>query len=173
MSNESNKLRSMINSADEEADNIDISIDSIDKQIDELQEKFDAIKNGIMTPASNDLIAYLDSTKIDELNIIYNDCTLIIGIQYNDINVTDWEIRDSTGNTVYKYIGIGWDNDSNILNFKNKWDFGYDYLYHPLGTSGTYGIQPMIDALNNGKSTLTANKNTIINSKDVFEDYAT
>ncbi len=173
MSAESDKLREMINSADEEIENIVGSIGSIDSQIDELQDEFDAIRNGMMTPAADDLVAYLDSTKIIEIEVLYGDCTTVIGIQYNDINVTDWKIIDATAIVRYEYLGAGWDGDTNIINYKDSWDFGYDYLYHPLGTTGTYGIQPMMDALNNGKSSLNGNKDTISDSKTVFEDYAT
>jgi len=174
MSAESDKLRSMINSADEEVENIDASIGSIDSQIDELQDEFDAIRNGLMTPAADDLVGYLDSTKIVELEIIHGPgCTLVVGPQYDDINITDWIILDSTAIPVYQYLGVGWDSDTIVINFIDTWNFGDDYLYHPLGTTGTYGIQPMIDALNNGKSTLNGNKDTVSDSKTVFEDYAT
>ena len=173
MSTESDKLRDMISSADEKVANIEGSIEVVDGQISELQEEFDAIRDGLMTPAADDLIAYLDSTKMIEIEAIYGDCTLVVGPQYDDINVTDWKIIDSTAITRYEYLGVGWDGDTIIINYKDTWDFGYDYLYHPLGTSGTYGIQPMIDALNNGKSTLNGNKDTVSDSKTVFEDYAT
>jgi hypothetical protein len=173
MSVESDKLRSMINSADEEIENIDSSIGAVDGQIDELQEEFNAIRNGLMTPVANDLLTYLGSTKILEIEALYGDCDLIVGPDYDDINVTDWTIIDATAITRYEYLGAGWDGDTIIIGYKNSWDFGYDYLYHSLGTSGTYGIQPMIDALNNGKSALNANKDTIFDSKTTFEDYAT
>ena len=173
MSAESDILRDMISSADEKVANIEGSIEVVDGQIDELQDEFDAIRNGLMTPAADDLIAYLDSTKMIEIEAIYGDSTTVIGVQYDDINVTDWKIIDATAITRYEYLGVGWDGDTNVINYKDTWDFGYDYLYHPLGTSGTYGIQPMIDALNNGKSTLNGNKDTISDSKTVFEDYAT
>lgn len=173
MSTESDKLRSMINSADEEVANIEASISSIDSQISELQEEFDAIRDGMMTPAADDLLAYLDSTKLIEIEAVYGDSTVVVGVQYDDINLTDWKIIDATAITRYSYLGVGWDGDTNVINYISSWNFGYDYLYQPLGTSGTYGIQSMIDALNNGKSTLNSNKTKINDSKDVFEDYAT
>ncbi len=173
MSAESDKLRSMINSADEEVANIETNISSVDSQISDLQEEFDAIRDGMMTPAADDLLGYLDSTKVAEIEILYGDSTAVVGVQYDDINLTDWKIIDATAITRYEYLGVGWDGDTNVINYISSWNFGYDYLYHPLGTSGTYGIQPMIDALNNGKSTLNGNKDTISDSKTVFEDYAT
>ncbi len=174
MSAESDILRGMINSADEEIENIDANIGTVDSQISDLQEEFDAIRDGMMTPAADNLLGYLDSTKILELEIIHGPgCSVVVGADYDVIGVTDWVILDSTAVPVYAYLGVGWDGDTNIIGFKTSWDFGYDYLYHPLGTSGTYGIQPMIDALNNGKSTLNGNKDTISDSKTVFEDYAT
>lgn len=174
MSDESDKLRSMINSADEEIENIDASITSIDTEVASLQEEFDAIRDGLMTPAANDLLAYLDSTKLIEIEIIHGPgCYVTTGPDYDVVGVTDWAILDSTAVPVYVYLGVGWDGDTIIIAFKDTWDFGYDYLYHPLGTSGTYGIQPMMDALNNGKATLLGNKTTISDSKTVFENYAT
>lgn len=132
-----------------------------------------------MTKAANQMEAYLDSTKVIEIEQIYNEpCSLIIGSTYNDLvnistaTLTDWRIVDSTANTVYQYEGIGWDNDSIITKYISDWDFGKDYLIHPLITfDGTYGIYPNIDVYTKAKTTIEGSKDKISGSEEVLEDY--
>ncbi len=73
---------------------------------------------------------------------------------------------------LYEYEGIGWDNDSTIIKYIADWDFGKDYLIHPLITfDGTYGIYPNIDVYTKAKTTIEGSKDKISDSKEVLEDY--
>lgn len=144
----------------------------------ELEKKLNAIEY-YMTKAADQLEAYLDSTKVLEIEQIHGvSASLVIGSTYNDLNniddatLTDWYIIDATANILYKYEGIGWDNDSIIIKYIADWDFGKDYLIHPLITfDGDYGIYPNIDIFTKAKTTIEGTKNKITDSEEVLEDY--
>jgi 6-phosphogluconolactonase (cycloisomerase 2 family) len=74
--------------------------------------------------------------------------------------------------TLYEYEGIGWDNDSIIIKYISDWDFGKDYLIHPLITfDGDYGIYPNIDIFTKAKTTIEGTKDKITDSEEVLEYY--
>ena len=104
--------------------------------------------------------------------------TLVKGSTYNDLvnistaTLTDWTVVDSTGNILYRYLGAGWDNDSTITKYISDWDFGKDYLIHPLTTfDGTYGIYPNIDIMTKAQTTIQGARDKINDSESVLEDY--
>jgi len=91
---------------------------------------------------------------------------LIVGIG------TIISLRSTGSSILYEYEGVGWDNDSIITKYISDWDFGKDYLIHPLITfDGTYGIYPNIDIYTKAKTTIEGSKNKISNSEEVLEDY--
>ena len=45
-----------------------------------------------------------------------------------------------------------------ITQREGEYEFTYDHLYHPLGTSGSYGVVPRITALENSKTMVSNNK---------------
>lgn len=168
MSTASNKLREMINNADQQTEDIDSSVDQIDTQLTELQSQHDAIREGLLDVITSDMTSYLEITKIVEVggySVIYDP-------DFGESTVTTFYILDSTGGVLYEYEGIGWDSDTQIIDWVDKFDFGYDYLTHPLGITGTYGLNDRITQLNNAKALLGLNKTKITDSKTVFEDYA-
>lgn len=173
MSDASDKLRDMIDTADEQVDNINGSVDQVQVQIDELQEEDDAIVDGMLNPVASDLQTYLNDVKLPNYE---PGSSVVIGPQYNVIGytnqLTDWWIIDSTGNTVYQYAGIGWDSDPEIIAFLDEWDFGNDYLTRPMTSGATYGIRPYKANLNSAKSILQSNADKIEDSKDAFERFA-
>ena len=171
MSEYSDKLREIINSADDQIDNIDDSTNQIELQIEELEKQRDAIQYGMMDQISFiDLSSYLVITKVPEKGGVGG--YIVFGSDYGVVNVTDWIIYDGTNNPVYEFGGVGWDNDSTIIDFINKWDFGYDYINHAFNTSGTYGLQVKIDQLYDALNLLQSNRDKIGNSKSVFANYA-
>jgi hypothetical protein len=167
MSN-SSKLRELINNADGQAEDIDNSVTQIDTQLTELQSQHDAIREGLLDVITGDMTSYLEITKIVEVggSFVAHDP------DFGDSTVTTFYILDSTGGVLYEYEGIGWDSDAQIIDWVDKFDFGYDYLVHPLGITGTYGINDKITQLQNAKNLLTQNKTKVVDSKTVFEDYA-
>ena len=167
----SDKLREMINNADDQISGIDDSTSQIEIQIEEYESQRDAIQYDLMDQiAFIDLSSYLVVTKVPEFGGV--DGYIEFGGNYGIINVTDWIIYDGTNNPVYEYESINWDGDENIINWIRQWNFGYDYINHDFGISGTYGLQDKIDQLYNALNLLQANRNKIESSKDVFENYA-
>lgn len=171
MSEYSDKLREMINNADDQIDGIDDSTTQIITQIEEYEGQRDAIQFDMMDQiAFVDLSSYLVITKLPEVGGVGGYITF--GGDYGIINVTDWIIYDSTGDTVYEYKSIGWDDDPIIIDFIYQWNFGYDYIHHAFDTTGTYGLQANIDQLYSALNLLQENRSKIGSSKTVFSSYA-
>lgn len=161
------KLREMINNADQQSEDIDNSISQIDTQLTELNEQYDAIRQ-MLDDITSDTTSYLENIKIFEVggdSVIYDST-------FGESTVSSFHILDSTGNPIYEYQSVGWDDDTSIQTWVIQFDFSYDYLTHPLGVDGTYGIIPKIEQLNSAKNLLDANKTKVEDSKDVFENYA-
>lgn len=177
MTTSSDKLREMIDNADDASENINGSVDQIQSQIDELQDEDDAIVDGVLNPVSTELQSYLTNTKLPIFQTSDPGSTLVIGSQYNVIGytnqLTDWKILDSTSNVVYEYNGTGWDGDTTIIDLLDEWDFGNDYLTRPLTSGATYGIRPYKTNLETAKAMLENNADKITDSKTVFERFAT
>jgi len=172
-------LREMINVAPDQVTAIDNSIDQIDVQIDDLNTQIDGVQNGLCGVAESELLAYIDGTKIPELEIFYGDIELVTGptfgvIDYTLGNISDWQIIDSTtGSTVYEYLGVHWDGDSTITGKITDYAFGNDYLTRPLIPVGaTYGLIPAKANLIFAKGLLQTNANKIEASETTFEEYA-
>ena len=78
----------------------------------------------------------------------------------------------SASQILYEYEGVGWDNDSIITKYIADWDFGKDYLIHPLITfDGDYGIYPNINIFTKAKTTIEGSKDKISDSEEVLGDY--
>lgn len=175
-------LRQMINAAPGEVENIDANITQVDEQIADLEDKIDGVENGLCAVAASDLASYLDGTKLIEIELIYGTplntpFSVDYGPEYGTIDystggIIDWEIIDSTGNTMYKYLSTNWDGDSTIIQFISDYAFGNDYLTHPLGTDAFYGLYPLYDILVQSKTMLENNKAKIEQSETTFEGYA-
>jgi len=185
MANAADKLGQMSAESEFQAGNIEQSIEQVQEQIKEYNEEIDALQNGMCDVISHDttgtLTMYLDSTKLEEIELLYGDpfntpFELEYGPDYGKIDwedggVTDFKIVDSTANTMYKYSGTNWDNDPYIQKLIDDFDYANDYLTRPLITGATYGLIPNRDNLLNAKALLEQNKNKIAASKDAFEGY--
>ena len=178
-------LKEMMDVGDEQIENIQSSIDQIQEQIDDYNEKINAIQEAICSVIGDDstgsLTLYLDSTKVEEIELLYGDpgntpFEIEYGENYNTIDyddggVTDFRILDVTANIVYEYNGTNWDNDPIIEKLVNDYEFANDYLTRPLITGASYGLIPNRDNLSFALSILNANKNKVENTPDVFNDY--
>jgi hypothetical protein len=111
-----------------------------------------------------------------------------LGAGYNLTQINEWAIKLLLI-TIYEYLGAGWDGDSEIIQRQDDWDFGCDYLHHPLGVpadednspdcvlrvasgqKSSYGLYPKIASLNTAKTIITNNQSKVGNSKDIFDRY--
>lgn len=171
--------KEMLDAIDAQVADLNDGIAQIGQFVDDLQKQLNAIEY-YMTIAANNLETYLDGTMVFEIEQINGvSAELVIGSTYNDLNnistatITDWKIIDSTTSQIlYQYEGAGWDGDPIITGFTSDWNFGKDYLLHPLSTfDGNYGLYPRISALNNSRNTTQATKTKISNSGPIFEKY--
>lgn len=238
MSNESDKLKELIDDSSESAEDIQTSIDNVQSQIDELTEQQEAfefvmdnccndledilllpkgefiytfgnfrISNAIDwyvcdtelsnddTDPSNDA-TYVSSTVFEcdgdqtsifstDQEVVFVDGTSVI--VYSTVSTSTFNTGKTTVELnsavvpnpihivalpVYVYNGIGWDNDVDIQDRIDEFDFAYDYITNPLGTGGTYGTQAMIASLTDAKGLLTANKNKIVDSETKLARYS-
>ncbi len=160
-------LNAMLNAAPDQVINLESNIQSIDEQIAELQLQATAIEEGILDVDATALIVYLESVKLPTFP---PGSTVVIGSNYNVINLTDWSI-DGTSAPRYEYLGVGWDSDAVITQLITDWAFGYDYLTRALISGATYGIYPQIAALGSAKSLLETNQAKIEASIDVLGRY--
>jgi len=127
-----------------------------------------------------------------------------LGAAYNVTSINEWKIQQYqfviptpppilpgafVWVTVYEYLGVGWDNDTQIVEIQDDWDFGCDYLHHPLGVEAdagnspdcvlrvasgvqsSYGLYPRIASLTTAKTIITNNQTKVDDSEEVFDRY--
>lgn len=159
-------LRDMINTSSEEMINLDNSILQIDSQIKELQSQFDAIRHDMLDVIVGDMTSYLELKliELEGFDIYYPP-------NFGVDTISNFQIIDSTGNIIYEYMGIGWDDDEKIIDYIDRFNWGYDYLYHELGVDGTYGIYPRIVQLESAKNLLLSNKGKASQVESYLSDY--
>lgn len=182
MTTQSDTLKTMSEDADTQAEEIDQQIEQLDASIADYNEKIDAVENGQCAVAEDNLTAYLDGTKLTEIELLYGvplniPFSITYGsnyglIDYTDGGIIDFEIIDSTGNTMYSYEGVNWDSDATITKLVDEYEFGNDYLTRPLDSGATYGLIPNRDSLLDAKSILENNKQKGQDSKTSFADYS-
>jgi len=175
-------LQDMIDDAPDQISALDVSIGQINDQITDLTTEINAVTNDLCGVAETDLTAYLDGTKLTEIEILYGDPTSIPfsvdyggdygKIDYVDGGITDFRIIDNSGNIEYEVGVTHWDNDPLIVKLTGDYAFGNDYLTRPLDSGATYGLIPTRTALNTAKGILNNNKSKIQSSILIFEDYA-
>jgi len=168
MSEYSDKLTEMVNNVDDQVSSLNDSTAQLITQLADLEEQRDAIQYGLLDEIAIDMSGYLEIVK---LSSIVGASYITFGADYNVLNVTDWIIYNTLDNPVYVFEGVGWDNDSDIIDWITKWDFGYDYIYKAFGLTGTYGLQARITQLNNGLSLLVQNKDKVEGTESGFSGY--
>lgn len=187
MSNPSSVLGDMIAVADEQVENLESSLEQVQEQLDDYNEQATGIEDGQCGSISDDttgqLTIYLQTTKLQEIQITYPTAYLYKGTTYGSIawsdpgpvgNVTDWEYRvdDALPAITYTVVYIYTPgDDSNIDKWVSDFSFGNDYLTKPFTDGATYGVYANITALGSALSLLNSNKSKIENSKTSFEDY--
>lgn len=169
-------LGDMISVADEQVENLELSVEQVQDQVDGYTEIATGIEDGVCDVISNtttgELTVYLQTTKLQEIQVTYPAASFHKGTTYGNIsweggNVTDWEYRNGVV-VVYSYTP---GDDANIDKWVNDFSFANDYLTKPFTDGATYGVYANVTALDSAKSLLNSNKNKIESSKTFFEDY--
>ena len=176
-------LQEMIDNVEDQSENLASSITQVEKQRDALNVEIDGVQNGMCAVAESDLTAYMNGTKVPELEITWGGMfttpfVFTPGGNYGSINfttggITDWQVLDALSAVVYEYQApaTNWDGDTFIEGKINDFAFGNDYLTRPLASGATYGLIPSRDNLNVAKSILEDNKDKIDASVTAFADY--
>lgn len=87
------------------------------------------------------------------------------------VTVTD-HVLDVNDNIIYTYsAGYQDPSDSTADTFISQWTFAQDYLLHPVGLNGTYGLIPTRDNLSKGSTVMTSNKDKNVQMPEMFNSY--
>jgi len=186
-------LQEMIGSAPSEAENIDESVAQIEEEQAKLAEKDAAIRECVTDVARDDSTDYLNTIKLAEIQAAFPEVPGVLGpvyivyggtygtIDYATGNITDWEFRQDNYVIIppaivpdpayyVRYVYTPGD-DPSIDGWVDDYAFGNDYITHPVGIGAAYGLEPLSDMYEQGKSTLLGNKAKIEASVDVLKKY--
>jgi len=182
-------IQGMIDQVEGQLESVTNGIAQIQAQIDEFNEEITALEDtcDIIT---NEMTAYLDGTKLQEIQILHPDATsagVVYGINYGIIDyvagsLADWYIGYEIDNPsppplklpviLYQYLGTGWDGDTYISSRITDWAWMNDYLTRPLDSGATYGLIPNRDALLGALAILEEDKLKLEQSPSRLEPYA-
>jgi hypothetical protein len=184
---QANRINKLLRNAPDAAAFIGENILQLEHEEEELALDADAVEGAVCGVAESDLTTYLDTIKLAEILLLHPTAYLLYGPTYGDIdystgNITDWAywvnitpvpppILPPVPTIVYAYLGVGWDGDTQIIQWVDDFAYGNDLITKPLDTDGTYGLLPSIDQIQTGISLLTDNKDKIEAGIDVFSRY--
>jgi len=193
MSQETNKLTSMVKAAPGQVEGLGKSIDAVQDEMDSLQSEINAVTDGVCGTTEADARDIIDNTILPDHSGNTDSTSEIIiyfvtyGSTFGDINwipagnLTDWAIRKSVTPipppilppvivTVYSYTpGDYPDLDTWVTDYA----FGNDYITRPVTEGATYGLQPNWNLTDQGKSILETNQAKVDASITVLSRYAT
>ena len=148
---------------------------AINESIVDLQLEKSAINSKIMVTNKDLLEVRLEVKRVTFPVVSEHDPIIVYGATYDTNNISDWAIQvwDDGGSEyldAYVYEGIGWDSDEQIITYIGDYSFGYDWIHHdPALLTGTYGIQPLISALQDTVQILNGNIIKFTAADDVLE----
>jgi len=188
-------LAELIQAAPDESANIDSQVAQIEDIQDELEAKNASIRECVTDKARDDLTAYLNDDKLIEIQDQFPEIPGIVGpvyivyggtygtIGYSSGNITDWEFRQNNlvpdpgpppgpPDPAYyvRYVYTPGE-DALIDGWVEDYDFGNDYITHPVGIGAAYGLEPLVAMYEQGKATLLGNQAKIESSIAVFQKY--
>lgn len=175
MTQETDRLKTMAKNAPGQVAKIENSIAQVDATVESLTKEATAIKEGVCDNAKTEATDIINNTIFPDKSTDpgdYVDLGPTFGvIQWDPLgNLTDWTIKDSTGNEIYSYTpGDYLDLDDLVADYA----FGNDYLTRPPTTGATYGLYPKIASLGTAAALLESNADKVADSQAVFERYAT
>jgi hypothetical protein len=175
MTQETDRLKTMAKNAPDQVAKIESSIASVESTIEDITKEKDAIQDGVCGNSKTEAIDIIENTIFPDKQTDpgdYVDYGPTFGvIQWDPLgNLTDWAIKDSTGNEIYSYTpGDYIDLDDLVADYT----FGNDYLTRPPTTGASYGLIPKISSLTNAANLLNENADKVADSQAVFSKYAT
>jgi hypothetical protein len=175
MTQETDRLKTMAKNAPAQVGKIEGSISQVEATTEDLTKQKEAIEDGVCGNSKTEAIDIIENTifpaeKTDPTDTLEYGATFGI-IQWEPAgNLTDFEIKDESGNTVYSYTGGDYPDLDDLV---DDYAFGNDYLTRPPTTGATYGLIPKIASLNTAANLLNENADKVADSQAVFERYAT
>lgn len=117
---------------------------------------------------------------INNEDIEHVKCTITLSAYVSGMNLTTVYTSSHTMITktitnVYYITGTynsSTFSDYNLVKYMDDFDFIYDHLNHPMGLTGTYGINARIELLEQGKNTIDLNKNKLDQMDTVYRQYS-
>jgi len=89
----------------------------------------------------------------------------LVGDMSNHVIMWDgtiWSIYKDNTFVPYEEVIV---DDASVEDKYAEFDFSIDSIHHPIGFTGTYGTKGNIEMINNGKVTLVANKDKLLDSR--------
>ena len=179
------KIAQMIEDAPGQVSGIEDSIVQVDNQITELQEQQD-----VFVTTLEQIYTEVMSVLTPLCDLVYQGANFYggSGIGTIDSNIVNWILFNnvsgpSAGSSYYDismnppqlkiydlllpftpYIFVTFD-DTDIHDKYEEFEFIIDSIHHPLGFTGTYGTKENIAMMNNGKNTIIANKDKLLDTQ--------
>jgi len=175
----------MLDDAPGQVSDTEDTLVQVDNQIAEFQEKQDAF---VVT--LEQIYTEVMSVLTPQCDLVYQGTDFYggSGIGTIDSNIVNWQPFNLVSNpvagssyydiavnppiqkvydillpfTAYTLVTI---DDSTVQDKYEEFDFIIDSIHHPLGFTGTYGTKENIAMLNNGKGTLTANRDKLLDTQ--------
>ena len=175
MTQETDRLKIMAQNALDQVAKIENSIASIDSAIESFRKQKSSIQDGVCGVSKTEATDIIENTILPEKGGDPGD-HVSYGSSFGNIgwdppgNLTDWMIKDSTGNEKYSYTSGDYP-DLDVL--VEDYSFGNDYLTRPPTTGATYGIIPKISSLTTATNLLNENADKVADSQAIFAKYST
>lgn len=143
-------------------DGYDAQISGLQNQIGSLQNKARDIQDQIEALDTTKLVGKHNTEQVLEAKraalaiALRGTYTIRYGRGFGSDNLTSWYIyyhgdnpADPNPRVVYKFGGVGWDNNKTLLCLIDEFGFIDDYINVPIST-GLYGLNGMFNLLNDG-----------------------
>jgi len=175
MTQETDRLKTMAKNAPDQVAKIEASIATVESTVEDVTKERDSIQDGVCGNAKTEAIDIIENTiypaeRTDPTDTIEYGSEFGI-IQYDPPgNITDFEIVDESGTTIYSYTPGDYPD---LDDLGDDYSFGNDYITRPSTTGATYGLNQKISSLTTAANLLNENADKVADSQAVFERYAT
>jgi hypothetical protein len=175
MSQNTNKLTSMIKQAPGQVEGLLDNVNALTDEIESITEQRNAFQNGVCGGTKASAIDLLENTILVDKGgdyVLYGPTFGLIQFTPPG-NLTDWAIIKMIGivpTPIYTYTSGDYPE---LDQWVDDYAFGNDYITKPLTDGATYGFNANISTLSDGRSILQNNAAKVNASMDVMSRYAT